>query len=107
VWRSFEAAGENLVLFTPLDRVPGTEEAGRRSSAALAPSLAVPEEDITSAWADVLPRLGCRRYSLCPLRRRRARPLPLDLRPYRPMTRRPEAMARGRYDQTIEGTQQG
>jgi len=59
VWQiRFREYGENLVMFTPLDRVTGSESPNPSLLSRFRTVVAVPEEDITSAWLDILPRLS-------------------------------------------------
>jgi two-component system OmpR family sensor kinase len=104
VWQiHFRGAGENLVLFTPLERVPATEAPSASLLSRYQTVVAVPEEDITSAWLDVLPQLGVAGSISLGISVVVAFLLSRSISgPLRQITRASEAMARGKYDQQID-----
>ncbi len=104
VWQiQFRGAGENLILFTPLERVPATERPSATMLSRYRTVVAVPEEDITSAWRDVLPRLGVAGSISLGISVVVAFLLSRSISgPLRQITRASEAMARGKYDQQID-----
>lgn len=104
VWQiHFRGAGENLLLFTPLERVPATEAPSASLLSRYRTVVAVPEEDITSAWLDVLPRLGVAGSISLAISVVVAFLLSRSISgPLRQITRASEAMARGKYDQQID-----
>ena len=104
VWQiHFRGAGENLILFTPLERVPATERASATMLSRYRTVVAVPEEDITSAWLDVLPQLGVAGGIALGISVVVAFLLSRSISgPLRQITRASEAMARGKYDQQID-----
>ncbi len=104
VWQiHFRGAGENLILFTPLDKVPGQERASATLLSRYRTVVAVPEEDITSAWLDVLPRLSVAGAIALVISVLVAFLLSRSISgPLRQITRASEEMARGRYGQQID-----
>jgi len=104
VWQiHFRGAGENLILFTPLDKVPGQERASATLLSRYRTVVAVPEEDITDAWLDVLPRLSVAGAIALVISVLVAFLLSRSISgPLRQITRASEEMARGRYGQQID-----
>lgn len=104
VWQiRFSENGTNLLLFTPLDTTAGGERPSPTILSSYRTVVAVPEEDITSAWLDVLPRLavagGIALVISIALALLLSRSISGRLAQ---ITRASEEMARGRYDQQIE-----
>jgi len=109
VWQiHFRGAGENLILFTPLERAPATERPSATLLSRYRTVVAVPEEDITSAWLDVLPQLGVAGAIALAISVVVAFFLSRSISgPLRQITRASEAMARGKYDQQIDARGRG
>lgn len=104
VWQiRFREYGENLVMFTPLDRVTGSESPNPSLLSRFRTVVAVPEEDITSAWLDILPRLSIAGSIALVISVAIAFILSRSISgPLGQITRASEEMARGKYDQQIE-----
>ncbi|MGD0766007.1 MAG: HAMP domain-containing sensor histidine kinase, partial [Dehalococcoidia bacterium] len=101
VWQiRFRANGQNLLLFTPLDRVVSNTSPSMLSRYRTV--VAVPEEDVTSAWLDVLPQLGVAGGIALLISVAIAFLLSRSISgPLRQITRASEEMARGNYDQQL------
>jgi signal transduction histidine kinase len=83
--------------------VPATERPSATLLSRYRTVVAVPEEDITSAWLDVLPRLGVAGGIALGISVVVAFLLSRSISgPLRQITRASEAMARGKYDQQID-----
>jgi len=93
----------NLLLFTPLDRFVGQEGLSATLLSHYRTVVAVPEENITSSWLDVLPRLGFAGGIALGISVAMALVLSRSIGgPLRQITRASEEMARGNYDQQIK-----
>lgn len=104
VWQiRFRANGQNLLLFTPLDKVASNEGTSPAMLSRYRTVVAVPEEDVTSAWLDVLPQLGIAGGMALVISVAIAFFLSRSISgPLRQITRASEEMARGNYDQQID-----
>jgi signal transduction histidine kinase len=104
VWQvHFREDGKNLLLFTPLDTATGGESPSPSILSRYRTVVVVPEEDITSAWLDVLPRLAVAGGIALAISVAVALFLSRSISgPLGQITRASEEMARGKYDQEIQ-----